>query len=367
MGQAAVRAIAEFREVSQILVLDRDPARARDLVDDVGPVAQAETFDADRDDLLRHLSDASVVLSTLGPFTRFGERILRSAVAAGCDYVDINDDWEPTLDVLALSDEVARAGVTALVGMGASPGVSNVLAARAAAELDLVDDLITGWALAGTESEPGGPRPAAAMLHLVQQTTGTIRVIDEGVERLVPPLQPLKIAYPGLGLIEVRTVGHPEAVTLPRHFSGLTRCVNVMSGPLWWFDHLASITARVDRGELSARDAALLLEEPVIRPADALPTVRTPTIWARATGLRDGIETHVGVGLNRWPDGRMAGATGIPAAQGLLMLLRGEITKHGVVTPEEVVPFDLLTERLAPAYIHPDSGKGLYSIASERV
>lgn len=367
MGQAVVRTIAGFSEVTHILILDRDIARAEALAAEIGPVVRAQAFDADRDDLEPLLSDARAILSTLGPFTRFGEKILRAAVAAGCDYVDINDDWEPTLDVLSMSEDVASAGVTALIGMGASPGVSNVLAAKAVSELDSVNELITGWALAGTDSSPTGARPAAAMLHLVQQATGTIRVVEDGRVQDVPPLQSLTLQYPGIGLVEVRTVGHPEAVTLPRFVPGLTRCVNVMSGPLWWFDRLSAVMRKVDTGEISARDGALLTEEPVTRPDDAPPTIRMPAIWACATGTREGVATRVGIGLNRWPAGRMAGATAIPAAQALLMLLRGEITQPGVVTPEEVVPFDLLTERLAPYYTYPDETSELYSIVTERI
>ena len=44
----------------------------------------------------------------------------------------------------ALDAEARAAGVTAVIGMGASPGVTNLLAARAVAPLDRVDDLFTG-------------------------------------------------------------------------------------------------------------------------------------------------------------------------------------------------------------------------------
>ncbi|WP_406635139.1 saccharopine dehydrogenase family protein [Amycolatopsis sp. WGS_07] len=366
MGRAVVTAAAGFAEVSQLLVLDRDADRAEAVAEAAGPKAKAVPFDAGQDDLAGLLAGADAVVSTLGPFTVFGRSTIEAAVRAGCHYIDINDDWEPTLDVLSLDARARQAGVTALIGMGASPGVSNVLAMRAAAELDVVHELVTGWALAGAKAEPGGARPSAALLHLVQQATGSIQVVEDGEEKLVRPLRPMTLDYPGLGEIRVRTVGHPEAVTLPRAMPGLSRCVNVMSGPEWYFDHLAGLMARVEAGELSAHGAAVVLEDEVCRPADAPATLRTPTLWAWAKGLRDGQPCRVGAGLGKWPAGRMAGATGLPAAAALRMVLRGEITRRGVVTPEEVVPFDLLMERLAPWYVLPEAAGELYTVAVEK-
>ncbi|MBW2087346.1 MAG: saccharopine dehydrogenase, partial [Deltaproteobacteria bacterium] len=57
---------------------------------------------------------------------------------ARCHYIDINDDWEPTLDMLKLDEEARQAGITAIIGMGASPGVSNLLAVKAMSLFDTI-------------------------------------------------------------------------------------------------------------------------------------------------------------------------------------------------------------------------------------
>ncbi|MGV9870587.1 saccharopine dehydrogenase family protein [Rhodococcus koreensis] len=365
MGRTVVNTVATFPEVTEVVVLDRDLARAERVAAEAGPTSKAIAFDADRDDLVELLRGADAAVSTLGPFTKFGRLTLTAAIAAGVHYVDIMDDWEPTLEALELHAEAEKAGRTALVGMGVSPGVTNVLARRAAAGLDEVNDLITGWALGGTGAENGTARPNAALVHLVHECTGTIQVVEDGVEQQVRPLQPLVIDYPGIGEVEVRTVGHPEAVTLPRHVLGLTRSVNVMSGALWWLDHLGHMMQRVDDGHLSITEAAILIEEPVAKPAGAPATVRMPTAWAWASGIKDGRPTRVGVGLNRWPAGRMAGSTALPAAQALRMILRGEIDKRGVFAPEDVVPLDLLVERLEPAYHLPSTDIDMVTVSVE--
>ena len=51
--------------------------------------------------------------------------------------------------MLELDGQAREAGVPAVVGIGASPGVSNLPAATAASELDGVDEVITGWGFGG--------------------------------------------------------------------------------------------------------------------------------------------------------------------------------------------------------------------------
>lgn len=369
MGRKAVETLASFDEVSEVQVLDRDVA-ALSLINLDESARQKLTpivVDVLHDDLVPHLGGSAAVLSTLGPFTIFGERVLGAAVDAGVNYVDINDDWEPTVAALEWNDRARAAGITALIGMGASPGVSNVLAARAAAELDAVHELFTGWVVAGTESEPGGARPAAALLHLVHECTGKVQVRKDGTPTLVTPLEPMRLHYPGIGEIDVRTIGHPETITLPRRFPGLQQCYNVMAGPAWWFDGIAPIMAAVDEGTLNAHDAALRIEDGIERPANAARTRRTPNLWALAHGEVKGRPTRVAVGMQRWSAGRMAGSTAIPAAVAVRMFLRNQITQPGVNTPEEVVPFDLLMDSLAVLYTLPDPANPLYRITTEPI
>ncbi|GAB3681129.1 saccharopine dehydrogenase NADP-binding domain-containing protein [Saccharopolyspora tripterygii] len=367
MGRKLVETLTTFDEVSTVVVLDRDVGRLDAMAELWGPKVQPVGFDALADDLSPHLSDARVTVSTLGPFTVFGQHVLSAAIEAGCDYLDINDDWEPTLGVLGLDERARAAGVTALIGMGLSPGVSNLLAVHAAAELDRVDELYTGWDLAGARTEPGGARPAAATVHLVNECTGKVQVVRDGSVAQVRPLERVAMRYPGRGEIEMRTIGHPEAVTLPRVFTGLKTCVNVMVAPAWWFDGLEAVMARVDSGELTAQDAAVLVEDGFPRPAEARKTARTPMVWALAQGEREGRPLRVAAGLERWPDGLMAGGTSVPAAMAVQLMLRGQISRPGVVTPEEAVPFKPLMAALEPLYVHPATDRPLFEVVTEEI
>lgn len=122
MGRYAVRTAAAYDFVGEIVVADLDLARATAFAEGAGPKVRAAEVDvSDATSLASAMEDVDVVLNTVGPFYRFGVPVLRAAIAAGVDYLDINDDWEPTLEMLDLAPEAEAAGVTAVVGWGRAP------------------------------------------------------------------------------------------------------------------------------------------------------------------------------------------------------------------------------------------------------
>ncbi|MFX5351239.1 saccharopine dehydrogenase NADP-binding domain-containing protein, partial [Acinetobacter baumannii] len=87
--------------VDEIVIADRDRAAAdrlcRQLAD--APVAvRAARVDVTDDAALRNaLESADLVVNTVGPYYRFGLPVLQAAIATGTHYIDICDDWEPTV------------------------------------------------------------------------------------------------------------------------------------------------------------------------------------------------------------------------------------------------------------------------------
>ena len=78
------------------------------------------------------MKESDVVLNAVGPFYRFGPKVLRTAIDAGIDYVDVCDDYDATIEMLNLTEDAVKNKVRALIGMGSSPGLSNVIARFAA-------------------------------------------------------------------------------------------------------------------------------------------------------------------------------------------------------------------------------------------
>ena len=76
---------------------------------------------SDRAALHSAMDGMDLAVNTCGPFFRFGVPILQAAIANGCHYLDICDDWEPTVAMLQLDQAAKTAGICATVGLGASP------------------------------------------------------------------------------------------------------------------------------------------------------------------------------------------------------------------------------------------------------
>ena len=346
MGRYAVRTAAAYDFVDEIVVADVDLERAKAFAASVAPKAHAVAVDATDDASLdAAIAGCDVVLNTVGPFYRFGVPILRAAIRGGACYLDINDDWEPTLDMLELAPEARDAGVTAVVGLGASPGVSNLLALKAMEGFDNVERIVTGWSFGYSDrvlSDAQEDRTSAALVHWLHQCSGTIRVFRDGNPVDVKPLDELSVDYPGLGVGRAWTVGHPEAVTLPRSHA-VASSVNVMVGSSFVIEVLRRLARDIDGGSLSVEDAAALMtsiEPPANEIAGDPQSVRFPPMFAHASGVRDGRAVRQAAMVVAMPEAGMGGATGVPLACGLAELAAGRLDRPGVFTPEEIIDPD---------------------------
>ncbi|MBD0676160.1 saccharopine dehydrogenase NADP-binding domain-containing protein [Streptomyces sp. CBMA156] len=185
-ARASARVLAALPGAHELVIADRDLDAARRAVAALAagspvPVRATRADVTDERELHTALADADAVLNTVGPYYRYGLDVLRAAIRTGTHYLDICDDWEPTVAMLDLDEEARAAGVRAVVGMGASPGISNLLAARAAARLDTLTDVYTAWPVdVGPQPDtslrdPGGAVSAAAV-HWMQQISGTVDV-----------------------------------------------------------------------------------------------------------------------------------------------------------------------------------------------
>ncbi len=391
VGAFAARTALRYEFVEEVLIADRDGNAARKLADELGDRAGSVEVDVtDAQALASVLSNCDVVMNTVGPFFRFGVPVLQAAIEAKCDYIDINDDWEPTLEMLELDERARKADVTAVIGMGVSPGVTNLLAAKVVAEIDSVTEVITGWNLESMEDEEilEGEGGSAAIEHWIHQCTGTIRIHKDGTQVEVKPLQKINIEYPSLGRIETWTVGHPEAVTLPLTYGELKNSSNVMILPGSVLYALRTIARVVDRGWIEVDSGARVMVglEKVVVPAmhyakklkrlarrsgngaaaeraGKAATRRRPQLFAVAVGESEGKQVTVAAAVHSVPKGGMGAATGIPLATALKSLEAGKIQRHGVFAPESVIDPDAFFNDVQANFDWPDDAEDFVLMA----
>jgi lysine 6-dehydrogenase len=218
MGSAAAVLLARHDDVD-LVVLDVDPERAKRVAERAGAVGRG--FDARAGELPEALKEVRAVAACL-PY-RLNLEVMEAALAAGCHYADLGGLFHVTRKQWELHDRFAQAGISAVMGIGSAPGLTNVLAKRGANRLDRVVsiDLVDG---AIDRSADGGafavPYSAETVLD---EFTEPAMVFEGGELREVPA---------GSGVIEwdfPEPVGrqpamytlHSEPATLPATIDGV--------------------------------------------------------------------------------------------------------------------------------------------------
>ena len=354
MGRVACATVAADPVVTSVTVADLNGDRARGVAEELGEKATHLALDiTDTDAVMTAFKDIDIVINTVGPFYLFGPPVLQAAIDSGVHYLDIADDWEPTIDMFALHDKAETAGVTAVVGMGASPGVSNLLAAVAYAQLDSVDALNTVWrggvGIPPVPENPADVQPSAAIDHWIHNLADPIQVWRDGRFQKADALEESTIDYPGIGSGTLWTCGHPEPISLPRTYPEIQNSVNAMFGRPGLMAIARGLRDRVRNGELTVPEASReLLLTPGRRWPEAGEIPPFPGVFAYAVGVKDGRPARAFVTTPLMPRGGMGESTCIPTAIAALMLARGEIAVRGVQGPEAFIDPETFIARLAP-------------------
>jgi saccharopine dehydrogenase-like NADP-dependent oxidoreductase len=370
MGRVAAATAAADPKITSVVIADRDRDQAAKVATEIGAKVSWRSLDiTNTPQLLATLADVDMVLNTVGPFYLFGRPVLEAAISTRTHYADIADDWEPTVEMLELDEQARDAGIVAIVGMGASPGLSNLMAAVAHAQLDTVESLHTVWrGGAGVPKAPDNPddvTPAAAIDHWIHNLAAPIRVWRSGAWEDADALEETNIHYPGLGPGRAWTCGHPEPVTLPRTFPDIKHSANLMFSRPGLIDALRNVRDRVRTGELTVpQGSKALILAPGRRGPEAGPVPAFPEVFAYAEGTKAGKPARVAVTSNVLPEGKMGEVTCIPLAMAAGMVARGEVSKPGVCAPEAVIDPQLMFTRLAP-YAGQRAGLPVLDIATE--
>ena len=341
MGRYVAKSISSFKEIDDLAVADLNLKDAKLFASQLGNRTKGIEVDInDAESLLSILINYDVVLNTVGPFFKFGYQVLRTSLEANCHYMDICDDWEPTEKMLELNNFAKEKNLLALLGLGASPGITNLLGRIAIDHLDTAHTIYTGWNLEEAKPEPVSSQKDtnAAMIHGIEQITGKVKIFKDGKFKMVNPLKELKVSYPNIGTYSAFIFGHPEAITFPYHFKDLSNSVNLAHGNKSTIHVLRIIRKLINFKMLTKNLAALFLEwsEKKETFQKDIQSNSLPEIYALAKGFKNGNEESVGVSLDGESSREltMGEATGYPLSLGLKMFLNNEISERGVIAPE---------------------------------
>jgi lysine 6-dehydrogenase len=337
IAPAIVRDLAESEEVSSMVLLDLDEERASAVAETHGGGrATARTVDAADVEALAAALDGVDVLVNAASY-RINLSAMQACLTEGCNYLDLGGLYWMTHRQLALSPLFEEARLVAVLGIGSSPGKTNLMAARAVRDLDdraqTIEVAAAGRDFAQLPDDR--LRPPYAIQTLLDELTMKPVVIRDSQAGQVAPLSPGGTVDfgPPIGPAETIFTLHSELATFSESFG----CENAtfrlsLAEPL--LERLKQL-AGAGAGAVAAasRDAA--------PPSDHTVSVHLVSVTAasgRTVRARAVTEPHFGIG------GSVV-STAAPAAAAVRLLARGSVSAVGVHPPERCIdPEEMFAE-----------------------
>ncbi len=363
MGQVIVRDLTEFSSFDTIVIADFNQQKANELKNSLKSTKLAATFCDLKDSasLAEVLKDAFLVINSTAYY--FNVDVMKAALASSCHYMDLGGLFHVTKKQLELNEEFRSKGLAAILGMGAAPGMTNIMAAAGAGELDEVRsiDIIVGCIDFVTTDHP--LQPPYAIDTILDEYTKEPMVFEEGEYRAKPPMSGEKLVQlpEPVGACKAILTLHSEVLTLPKTYEhkGCTDVTFRLGLPAEFHDRLKLLVdlgfggnekIEIAEGKFTPRKVLSHLIERF--PQSNQPADDAEVVRVEVKGKRNGQPVHVTLETTvlahkKWNLSCGALDTGVPPSIVAEMLLDETIMERGAIPPEVCVPHKEFFHELA--------------------
>ena len=364
IGRIVVRDLFDSHPHNRILIADFNESAARSLAKSFrSPRLTAGFADASRPGQLSRLMRGQSVVVNCTQHD-FNLQVMAAALAARVHYLDLGGLFHWTRRQLKLDQQFKRAGLTAVLGMGCAPGITNIMARYAADRLERIHSIkirVAGVCLvskpptafqaaSGAENfgKPGLEFPYSAHT-IVEEFTLRPWIFSRGSFRQVEPRTGWELAAFArpVGRQWVVRTRHSELATLPLSLraKGLKHCDFKVG-----FDRafVREIVKRLRAGWTLKDFAALPKPSGVPDDYEIASVVVEGWIGRGRDHARSTVVVDCHARAKReWRACAGDVDTACPASIAAQMIVTGEITSRGVSPPELAVPAGRLFEELA--------------------
>lgn len=365
VGRVVANKVAQNNDVfTEIMLASRTKSKCDDIAEDVkrrtGVGIQTAQVDADSVPELVKLFDEfrpEIVINVALPYQDL--TIMDACLECGVNYLD-TANYEPKDEAhfeyswqWAYKDKFREAGLTAILGCGFDPGVTNVFTAYAAKHhfdeihyLDIVD------CNAGDHHKPFATNFNPEIN--IREVTQKGKYYENGKWIETEPHEIHKpLTYPEIGPKESYVIYHEELESLVKNFPSIRRARFWMTFSDEYLTHLRVIQnigmARIDEVEFNGQKIVPIqfLKAVLPNPGELGENYTGQTsIGCRIRGIKDGKERTYYIYNNCSHEAayRETGAqgvsytTGVPATIGAMLFLQGIWKKPGVFNVEEFDP-----------------------------
>lgn len=353
------RDLARYSGFDEVVVADGNLAAAQALVQSLGdPRLRAVPFDADNyEDLLRLLDGFDIVVNGL-PF-RYDYTITKACVEVGVNGLDVASQLPQFED---FHEQAVAKDVLYVPGVGATPGITNMMVRRASEVLDRIEEVDISFAAFRCLAPAPGLLETTLWEFNPEEELRDQVYFEDGGWHPAPPLSGERVVqfHPQIGQQKVYYVPHDEVYTLPRSFPTLRRVAVRGCFP----EHVMELMGALMRaGMLSSRPVSIGgVRMPAIEVVRQLlaenPRSKENPVWAyglavEVAGRQDGRRVRCIYRSRHPPQEEWGGHAayfknvGLPLSVGAQLIARGQITGKGVLPPERALPTEPFFAELA--------------------
>jgi saccharopine dehydrogenase (NAD+, L-lysine-forming) len=354
MGKAIVRDLYENPDVNEIVIGDINLTNAKAFAKEVGSqkISAKKVDIKSQDQLVKACRGVDVVVNA--SWYEFNVDIMKAALKTKSHYLDLGGLYHVTKKQLKLDKDFKKAGITAILGIGASPGITNVLAGYGASKLDSVEEVHIR-----TGAKGGGGFAYSAKTILDEVTMNPV-VFENGKFKEVEPLsgkERYRLPSPVDDVDGVYSI-HSELATLPFTLKGvktvtfrvgfspsLVQKVNVLLD----LGLLSKNSVSIKGNKLSPREflyhyLATLTAPPSM---DEFKSLQVEVIGKKEGAIKKCVFETVVKSSEKWNLRATAIWTGVPAAITAHWLGKGKIITKGVLAPEVGIDPEAFMSELA--------------------
>ncbi len=221
MGSGTVRDLlaAYSKDVEKVIVADVNDEKMDGLADDIkDPRLETIRMDVTEESkILEILKDADICINGVPTFAGYQMDIFNACYEARIPYVDYGGMGIYTVKQKADHDKWVKAGIPAVLGLGADPGMSNVMCKAVAEELDTIEKINLYWAAKILGPENPVLVPPYSVSTLLGEYANTSKQFINGRLVEMPPhsgKEILTLPEP-FGCMEFMHTQHSEPLTVP--------------------------------------------------------------------------------------------------------------------------------------------------------
>lgn len=353
IGAMSVKDLVEFYK-ADVMATSRDEGRVKKAVNDLrvdkNKVTTGRVDAHDKDAVIKAIKDhkADVVLNAAWYQTNLN--VMDACLKGGAHYTDLGGFFDTTLKQLELGKKFGDAGLKATVGLGSTPGITNLAGACGASRLDTVDsiDITCSWGNTLPVKEAGWP--GYSIRTVIDEFSQEPIIWKNGKYAKMPVLsgEVLVNMQEPIGKVKAYLVKHSEPATMGKYISNKPRNVAFRIGfpevDLQTFKTLKALgfgdekPLKVGNIEVSPLDFLTVMYQRGISESRGAPSPKEEYEYDAfridVKGEKDGLPAEDTLFITTWNDPQTglssARDTSVPPSIACAWMVQGKIKRDGV-------------------------------------